>query len=47
MVWVTADHVRARKAAIGDASASLRAAGRHLIDEGERAGRSRDSADRG
>ncbi|MFD2417769.1 HD domain-containing protein [Amycolatopsis pigmentata] len=35
---VTADDVRARKAVIGDASASLWAAGRELIDEGERRG---------
>ncbi|WAL66148.1 HD domain-containing protein [Amycolatopsis cynarae] len=38
---VTADDVRARKAVIGDASASLWAAGRELIDEGERRGWSR------
>ena len=38
---VTADDVRARKAVIGDASASLWAAGRALIDEGERRGWSR------
>ncbi|RZU45629.1 putative hydrolase of HD superfamily [Streptomyces sp. BK022] len=42
---VTADDVRARKAVIGDASASLWAAGRHLIDEGERRGWSRGTAD--
>ncbi|MEU6814382.1 HD domain-containing protein [Streptomyces sp. NPDC046860] len=41
---VTADDVRARKAVIGDASASLWAAGRHLIDEGERRGWSRGAA---
>jgi putative hydrolase of HD superfamily len=38
---VTADDVRARKAVIGDASASLWAAGRELIDESERRGWSR------
>ncbi len=38
---VTADDVRARKAVIGDASAALWKAGRHLIDEGERRGWSR------
>lgn len=35
---VTADDVRARKAVIGDASAPLWDAARHLIDEGERRG---------
>ncbi|MFI8346839.1 HD family hydrolase [Streptomyces sp. NPDC085596] len=46
---VTADDVRARKAVIGDASASLWTAGRYLIDEGERRGWSRSAAseDRG
>ncbi|MGW5046430.1 HD domain-containing protein [Streptomyces griseoluteus] len=44
---VTADDVRARKAVIGDASASLWTAGRHLIDEGERRGWSRGTADQG
>jgi putative hydrolases of HD superfamily len=38
---VTADDIRARKAVIGDASASLWAAGRELVDEGERRGWSR------
>jgi putative hydrolase of HD superfamily len=38
---VTADDVRARKAVIGDASAALWKAGRHLIDEGENRGWSR------
>ena len=38
---VTADDVRARKAVIGDASATLWEAGRQLIDEGERRGWSR------
>ncbi len=42
---VTADDVRARKAVIGDASASLWTAGRQLIDEGERRGWSRGTAD--
>ncbi|WP_246127611.1 HD domain-containing protein [Amycolatopsis rhizosphaerae] len=42
---VTADDVRARKAVIGDASASLWAAGRELIDEGERRGWSRPGRD--
>ncbi|GHF32346.1 HD domain-containing protein [Streptomyces griseoluteus] len=42
---VTADDVRARKAVIGDASAALWTAGRHLIDEGERRGWSRGRAD--
>ncbi|MFH9428325.1 HD family hydrolase [Streptomyces sp. NPDC017615] len=41
---VTADDVRARKAVIGEASASLWTAGRHLIDEGERRGWSRSTA---
>ncbi|MFF7965429.1 HD family hydrolase [Streptomyces sp. NPDC007903] len=41
---VTADDVRARKAVIGDASASLWTAGRRLIDEGERRGWSRGAA---
>ncbi|GAB2814011.1 hypothetical protein GCM10027176_18190 [Actinoallomurus bryophytorum] len=40
---VTADDVRARKAVIGDASAALWKAGRHLIDEGEHRGWSRRS----
>ncbi|MGH3379679.1 MAG: GNAT family N-acetyltransferase [Actinoallomurus sp.] len=40
---VTADDVRARKAVIGDASAALWKAGRHLIDEGERRGWSRET----
>ncbi|MFJ8728970.1 HD family hydrolase [Streptomyces bauhiniae] len=40
---VTADDVRARKAVIGDASASLWTAGRRLIDEGERRGWSRST----
>ncbi|MFD4789211.1 HD family hydrolase [Streptomyces sp. NPDC058459] len=40
---VTADDVRARKAVIGDASASPWTAGRHLIDEGERRGWSRST----
>jgi putative hydrolase of HD superfamily len=35
---VTADDVRSRKAVIGEASAALWEAGRHLIDEGERRG---------
>jgi putative hydrolases of HD superfamily len=38
---VTADDVRARKAVIGDASATLWNAGRCLVDEGERRGWSR------
>jgi putative hydrolases of HD superfamily len=38
---VTADDIRARKAVIGDASAALWKAGRHLIDEGESRGWSR------
>jgi putative hydrolase of HD superfamily len=38
---VTADDVRARKAVIGEASSSLWAAGRRLIDEGEARGWSR------
>jgi putative hydrolase of HD superfamily len=38
---VTADDVRARKAVIGDASAALWKAGRHLVDEGENRGWSR------
>nr|WP_237537291.1 HD domain-containing protein [Streptomyces sp. SID2999] len=42
---VTADDVRARKAVIGDASASLWTAGRRLIDEGERRGWSRSAAE--
>lgn len=44
---VTADDVRARKAVIGDASASLWTAGRRLIDEGERRGWSRGAASEG
>ncbi|WP_236789604.1 HD family hydrolase [Amycolatopsis sp. GM8] len=43
---VTADDIRARKAVIGDASASLWAAGRELIDEGERRGWARPGATR-
>jgi putative hydrolase of HD superfamily len=43
---VTADDVRARKAVIGEASASLWKAGRHLIDEGEARGWSRSAAPR-
>jgi putative hydrolase of HD superfamily len=38
---VTADDVRARKAVIGEASSSLWAVGRRLIDEGEARGWSR------
>ncbi|MFJ5231114.1 HD family hydrolase [Kitasatospora sp. NPDC088391] len=41
---VTADEVRARKAVIGDASTALWAAGRRLIDEGERRGWARSTA---
>jgi putative hydrolase of HD superfamily len=40
---VTADDVRARKAVIGDASATLWKAGRRLVDEGEERGWSRRS----
>lgn len=40
---VTADDVRARKALIGDASASLWKAGRRLIDEGETRGWSKSA----
>ncbi|MFJ6699976.1 HD family hydrolase [Streptomyces sp. NPDC091272] len=38
---VTADHVRSRKAVIGDASTALWEAGRCLIDEGQKRGWSR------
>ncbi|MFJ1793193.1 HD domain-containing protein [Kitasatospora griseola] len=41
---VTADDVRARKAVIGDASATLWKAGRRLIDEGEQRGWSRSGS---
>ncbi|MGW6793191.1 HD domain-containing protein [Streptomyces chartreusis] len=41
---VLADDVRARKAVIGEASSSLWAAGRRLIDEGERRGWARSAA---
>ncbi|MFD5559439.1 HD domain-containing protein [Kitasatospora griseola] len=41
---VTADDVRARKAVIGDASATLWKAGQRLIDEGERRGWSRSGS---
>ncbi|MFF0297330.1 HD family hydrolase [Kitasatospora sp. NPDC004614] len=44
---VTADDVRARKAVIGDASSALWAAGRRLIDEGERRGWSRSGSGNG
>lgn len=43
---VTADDVRARKAVIGEASASLWQAGRRLIDEGEARGWSRSAEPR-